>query len=69
MLRVQECAATCLEPRARTITLDSSGWHQVTRSLVAQTDGSELRFAVVARALPPGASIHADLFGMVRQAP
>jgi DNA-binding beta-propeller fold protein YncE len=69
MLRVQECAATCLEPRARTITLDPSGWHQVTRSLVAQTDGSELRFAVVARALPPGASIHADLFGMVRQAP
>lgn len=69
MLRVQECAATCLAPRARTITLDTTGWHQVTRSLVAQAEGSEVRYAVVAKALQPGSIVYADLFGMTRLAP
>lgn len=68
VLRLRECSTTCYTQVA-TVTLGDTGWRRINNVYIARTDGGALNYAVVARALPAGALVYADMFSMTRQTP
>jgi len=66
-LRLQECSDTCRSADMVTKTLADVAWHQISNSYVAQSDGSLLKYAVIAKGLAPGTWVYADVFSMTRQ--